>query len=136
MQSVGEYITDLIQNLKNIISGDWLVSSILRLKDHSAGFVADKAVPAARFDGHAAVGSTGGDGHLLGDVAIVIEEILGGTPPKNHHCLCRLAIAMNRQHRPRLKRIEHTLGTILSRGTHIEIHLQSRRFLRLLRQGI
>ena len=136
MQSVGEYITDLIQNLKNIISGDWLVSSILRLEDDGAGFMADNAVPAARFDGHAAVGDAGGDGHLLGDVAIVIVEILGGTPPKNHHCLCRLAMAMNRQLRPRLKRIEHTLGTILSRGTHIEIHPQSRRFLRLLRQGI
>ena len=136
MQSVGEYITDLIQNLKNIISGDWLVSSILRLEDDGAGFMADKAVPAARFDGHAAVGSTGGDGHLLGDVAIVIVEILGGTPPKNHHCLCRLAMAMNRQHRPGLKRIEHTLGTIISRGTHIEIHPQSWRLLRLLRQGI
>ena len=136
MRSVAEYITDLIQNLQNIISGDWLVCTILRLEDHGAGFMADKAVPAARFDGHAAVGSTGGDGHLLGDVAIVIVEILGGTPPKNHHCLCRLAMAMNRQLRPRLKRIEHTLGTIISRGTHIEIHPQSRRFLRLLRQGI
>ena len=136
MQSVAEYITDLIQNLKNIISGDWLVCTILCLEDHSSGFMADKAVPAARFDGHAAVGSAGGDGHLLGDVAIVIVEILGGTPPKNHHRLCRLAMAMNRQHRPRLQRIEHTLGTILSRGTHIEIHPQSRRLLRLLRQGI
>ena len=67
--------------------------------------MADKAVPAARFDGHAAVGGAGGDGHLLGDVAIVIVEILGGTPPKNHHCLCRPAMAMNRQHRPRLQRI-------------------------------
>lgn len=133
MQSVGEYITDLFQNLKNIISGDWLVCTILGLEDDGAGFMADKAVPAARFDGHAAVGSTGGDGHLLGNVAIVIVEILGGTPPKNHHCLCRLAMAMNRQLRPRLKRIEHTLGTILSRGTHIEIHPQSRRFLRFLR---
>ena len=122
MQSVAEYITDLIQNMKNIISGDWLVCTILRLEDDGSGFMADKAVPAARFDGHAAVGGAGGDGHLLGDVAIVIVEILGGTPPKNHHCLCRLAMAMNRQLRPRLKRIEHTLGTILSRGTHIEIH--------------
>ena len=136
MQSVAEYITDLIQNLKNIISGDWLVSSILRLEDDGAGFMADNAVPAARFDGHAAVWSAGGDGHLLGDVAIVIVEILGGTPPKNHHCLCRLAMAMNRQHRPRLQRIEHTLRTILSRGTHIEIHPKSWRLLRLLRQGI
>ena len=136
MQSVAEYITDLIQNLKNIISGDWLVCTILCLEDHSSGFMADKSVPAARFDGHAAVGSTGGDGHLLGDVAIVIVEILGGTPPKNHHSLCRIAMTMNRKLRPRLKRIEHTLGTILSRGTHIEIHPQSRRCLRLLRQGI
>ena len=136
MQSVAEYITDLIQNLKNIISGDWLVCTILCLEDHGSGFMADKAVPAARFDGHAAVGSTGGDDHLLGDVAIVIVEILGGTPPKNHHSLCRLAMTMNRQHCPRLQSIEHALGTILSRGTHIEIHPQSRRLLRLLRQGI
>ena len=50
MQSVAEYITDLIQNLKNIISGDWLVCTILRLEDDGAGFMADKAVPAARFD--------------------------------------------------------------------------------------
>ena len=57
--------------------------------------MADKAVPAARFDGHAAVGSTGGDGHLLGDVAIVIEEILGGTPPKNHHRLCSPAMELS-----------------------------------------
>ena len=122
MRSVAEYITDLFQNLKNIISGDWLVCTILCLEDYGAGFMADKAVPAARFDGHAAVGSTGGDGHLLGDVAIVIVEILGGTPPKNHHCLCRLAMAMNRQHRPRLQRIGHALGAILNGGTHIEIH--------------
>ena len=33
--------------------------------------MADKAMPAARFDGHAAVGGAGGDGHLLGDVAFV-----------------------------------------------------------------
>ena len=67
--------------------------------------MADKAVPAARFDGHAAVGGAGGDGHLLGDVAIVIVEILGGTPPKNHYSLCRPAMAMNRQLRPWLQRI-------------------------------
>ena len=56
MHSVAEYIIDLIQNMKNIISGDWLVCTILCLEDHSSGFMADKAVPAARFDGHAAVG--------------------------------------------------------------------------------
>ena len=32
---------------------------------------------------------------MLGDVAIVIAEILGGTPPKNHHCLCRLAMELS-----------------------------------------
>ena len=126
----------VILQIQDILLPYWLVCTILCLEDYGSGFMADKAVPAARFDGHAAVEGAGGDGHLLGDVAIVIVEILGGTPPKNHHCLCHLAMTMNRQHCPRLKRIEHTLGTILSRGTHIEIHPQSRRLLRLLRQGI
>ena len=81
--------------IQNILHPNWLVCTILCLEDHGSGFMADKAVPAARFDGHAAVGSTGGDGHLLGDVAIVIVEILGGTPPKNHHCLCRLTMELS-----------------------------------------
>lgn len=100
--------TDKLQ-IQDILLPYWLVCTVLCLEDHSSGLMADQAVPAAHFDRHAAIGSAGSDGQLLGDVAIVIVEILGGTPPKNHHSLCRLAMAMNRQHRPRLQCIEHTL---------------------------
>ena len=41
--------TDKLQ-IQDILLPYWLVCTILCLEDYSAGFMADKAVPAARFD--------------------------------------------------------------------------------------
>ena len=45
-------------------------------------------------------------------------------------------MAVNWQYRPWLQGVQHPLALVLRRGPHIQIHPQSRRGLRLLRQVI
>ena len=99
-------------NVQDVLRGDGDEGAVLALEDDGAGLEGLQAVPAAGLDGHSDGVGPGRDGHLLREGTSVVIEVLRGPAPQYHHRLRRAPMPMDRQHRPRLQRIQHPLRAV------------------------
>lgn len=112
--------------VEDVFGDGWEIAAFLCFQDDGSAFEGFDAVPHANFDHHS--GAVGAGFHIdaVGDVPVVVIEILNAVSPQHHDGFGRVSVSVYWQDGAGFQGVEHTLRLDGFGAAKVVVHAESR----------
>ena len=122
--------------IKDVFLGQRLPGAVLAFQDDRAALETFGIVPLPFGHGEAPDVAVGTDEERFCQRAVGVVVVPVGLAAQHYHCLGGVAVAVDRETRPRLHRIEDALARVFRRVSQVKVHPQPRGGFGLFGKGV